>query len=368
MALLDQQTLQAISEVVVKAGHQLKKKEQSDQSIELNLKADSYAVESNIHFPTDISLLWDSGRKCLDTITLADKTIGLQDWRKIRIWMRKLKNSYRTTANIHQKKGKGYHERLKKATEQYLVIATELNQRVVKSLEELKASPDVLAAVLEIDLRYYQKMLSEHIDLVDRRIMKGEKIPHSEKIFSIFEPHAEWIQKGKSNNKVELGHNTLITTDQYQFIIDHKVMEAQSDSEQPIELLNRLESQFGKGYKLNSISFDRGFYSILAKQALEKKVENVIMPKKGKKTAEQKEQESDKIFRAFRNKHSAVESNINELEHSGVNKVPDKGLIGFKKYVAMGVLGYNIRRLGKIVIAKKLLNTLIRPKGFKKAA
>ena len=62
VALLDQQTLQVISEVVVKAGHQLKKKEQSDQSIELNLKADSYAVESNIHFPTDISLLWDSGK------------------------------------------------------------------------------------------------------------------------------------------------------------------------------------------------------------------------------------------------------------------------------------------------------------------
>ena len=69
------------------------------------------------------------------------------------------------------------------------------------------------------------------------------------------------------------------------------------------------------------------------------------MPKKGKKTAWQEEQESDKPFVAYRNKHSAVESNINELEHSGVNKVPDKGLHGFKNYVAIGVCPTTLKGL-----------------------
>ncbi len=94
VALLDEQTLQAINEVVVKAGHTLKKNGQEEDLV-LSLKSDSYAVESNIHFPTDISLLWDSGRKCLDTIKVADKQVGLQGWRKIRCWIKKLKNSYR---------------------------------------------------------------------------------------------------------------------------------------------------------------------------------------------------------------------------------------------------------------------------------
>jgi IS5 family transposase len=333
------------------------------------LKSDSYAVESNIHFPTDISLLWDSGRKCLDTIKHAEEKIGLQGWRKLKCWRKKLKNNYRTTANIHQKKGHGYKERLSRSAQKYLDISIELNHRVLKSLEELKSCTDILAIIFEQELRYYQKMLSKHIDLVERRIIKGEKIPHKEKIFSIFEPHVEWIQKGKANNKVELGHNTLITTDQYHFIVDHKVMVGESDSEQPLELINRLEQRFEQGYKLGSISFDRGFHSKLAKLALEKKVEKLIMPSKGKRTADQiKEEKDDKMFKAFRNKHSAVESNINELEHAGVNKVPDKGLRGFKKYVAMGVLAYNIRRLGRIVIAQNLINTELDLKKLKKAA
>ena len=366
VALLDELTLQEISEVVVKAGHSLKKNIEED--LVLNLKSDSYAVESNVHFPTDINLLWDSGRKCLDMIVTADKHVGLQGWRKLMYWMKKLKKSYRRVANIHQKKGKGYHERLQRAASQYLVVARELDNRVVKSLEELKSSPNVLAFALEQRLNYFQKMLCKHIDLLERRIIKGEKIPHAEKIFSIFEPHVEWNQKGKANNKVELGHNVLLTTDQYHFIVDHKVMVGESDTAQPIDLLSRLEERFKEDYKLASISFDRGFYSALAKKALEKKIENVIIPFKGKKTSEQTEQENEQTFKAFRNKHSAVESNINELEHTGVNKVPDKGLTGFKKYVAMGVLAYNIRRLGKIVIAQKLINTLIEPKGFKRAA
>ncbi len=254
-------------------GHELKKNEnQGEQELNLDLKSDSYVVESNIHFPTDINLLWDSGRKCLDVIKLADNVVGLQGWRKTKCWKKKLRNSYRTTANIHQNKGQGYKERLNKATQRYLVIARQLNERVEQSLEELRASTNVLSIVLEPELLYYQKMLSKHIDLVERRIIKGEKIPHKEKVFSIFEPHVEWKQKGKANNKVELGHNVLITTDQYHYIVDCKVMVGESDTDQPIELLDRLEQRFKKGYNLGSISFDRGFYSKLAKEALEKKI------------------------------------------------------------------------------------------------
>lgn len=366
VALLDEKTLQAISEVVVKAGHKLKKKE--DQDIEFNLKTDSYAVESNIHFPTDINLLWDSGRKCLDTVKIVDKKIGLKGWRKLRIWNRKLKNSYRKVADIHRKKGKGYKARISKATVEYLLIARELNERILESVKELRASADILALIYEQVLTYYQGMLCKHIDLVERRILKGEKIPHKEKVFSIFEPHVEWIQKGKANNKVELGHNTLITTDQHHFIVDHKVMVGETDVEQPIELLERIKCRFSQGYSINSMSFDRGFHSLLAKKALGKKVKTLIMPSKGKQKAEQRDEENQKTFKAFRNKHSAVESNINELEHAGVNKVPDRGLPGFKKYVAFGVLAYNIRRLGKVVIEDKRLDTLIKPGKLLKAA
>ena len=119
---------------------------------------------------------------------------------------------------------------------------------------------------------------------------------------------------------------------------------------------------------MNSISFDRGFFSVLAKKALEQDFEHVVMPRKGKETPEQEAEESAKTFMALRKKHSAVESNINELEHSGANRVPDKGLDRFKKYVALGVLAYNLKRLGKLVMEQGLLTTVTLPGKSSRAA
>lgn len=372
IALLDEETLKEISEVVVKAGHRLKKNG-NGQDVALNFKTDTYVVESNVHFPTDINLLWDSARKCLDTIALILREpapIKIEGWRKHNHWRKVAKRNYRHTANIHQKKGKNYKERLKEATETYLKHSRQLSRQVAQSIEALVNAGQTtirLSALLE-SLSYYHKMLEKHIDLVQRRIIKEEIIPHKEKVFSIFESHVEWIQKGKQNNKVELGHLALITTDQYHFIVDHEVLVKQGDSAQPIPLAKRLKTRFANGYKLNSISFDRGFYSVLAKKALQADFEHVVMPRKGKKTQAQLAEQSTKTFVALSKKHSAVESNINELEHSGANRVPDKGLDGFKKYVALGVLAYNLKRLGKLVMEQHRLTTVVRPGKISRAA
>ena len=68
-------------------------------------------------------------------------------------------------------------------------------------------------------MNYYESMLDKHIDLVERRLIKGEKIPHEEKLFSIYERYTEWINKGKSGNRIELGLKVAICTDQYGFIL-----------------------------------------------------------------------------------------------------------------------------------------------------
>jgi hypothetical protein len=80
-------------------------------------------------------------------------------------------------------------------------------------------------------------MLDKHIDLVTRRLLCGEKIPHEEKLFSIFEAHTEWLRKGKKNPDIELGHRLLITTDEHDLIVDYKVMINECDSDQVEELI-----------------------------------------------------------------------------------------------------------------------------------
>ena len=109
-------------------------------------------------------------------------------------------------------------------------------------------------------LRHYIDYVKKFSDQIERRLLKGEAIPSQEKIYSIFEPHTEWINKGKKNKPVELGHLLLITTDQYQFIIDTKIMEGEKDVSQVKPLQERLDKNFNH-ILIASHSFDKGFWS-----------------------------------------------------------------------------------------------------------
>ena len=99
------------------------------------------------------------------------------------------------------------------------------------------------------------------------------------------------------------------------------------------------------------MSFDRGFYSLLAKKALSKLFEEVVLPKSGKKSQKQQAEESEESFVSKRRAHSAVEANISQLEHFGLDICRDKGIKGFKRYVAYGVLSYNLHKMGKLLMA-----------------
>jgi len=130
------------------------------------------------------------------------------------------------------------------------------------------------------------------------------------------------------------------------------VIAHQQDADLVIPLVDSLQNMFGENV-INSISLDKGFYRPENKQLLQIAIPNVIMPKKWKKNKEEHEYESSKSFKKLRNKHSAVESNINSLEHHGLDRCPDKGMKGFVKYTALGVLSYNLHRLGLVIMKKR---------------
>ena len=161
------------------------------------------------------------------------------------------------------------------------------------------------------------------------------------------ETYTEWITKGKLSPSVELGKKLLITTDQNNLIVDYLVMDNLSDSESVEELTKRISVKYKK---IETWSFDKGFYSKANKALLLPFVQNLIMPKKGKRNSLEKEQEPLKEFKKWKGKHSAVESNINELEHCGLGRCPDKGYDHFKRYIGLGVTAYNLRRIGKVLI------------------
>jgi len=188
----------------------------------------------------------------------------LTGWRKIEKWRKLVKRQFTKASNIHRKKGNNYQPRLKSSVKDYIRVCKTINKKINDSelvLRELAKDDPILEALLE-QLKDYQQMLVKHIDLTERRILKGEQIPHDEKIFSIFERHVEWISKGKQHKKVELGHRVLVSRDQWGFIVDHKTIFGQQDVHLVMALTDRLQERFVKGdtdnYVIQSHSFDRG--------------------------------------------------------------------------------------------------------------
>jgi transposase, IS5 family len=344
VSLLDDDTVRELNQVILEFGHQVfKKKEEAA----LRLKTDSFVVESNVHFPTDYNLLWDSARKSLDMVDkFLQKYPSIAGWRKKQDWYRQLKNGMRAVGKASSSGGKGKEERIKQAVKYYLTKARVLQEKLEGSKEDFPTG-DVVDVLLHLELDRYMGFLNKFIDLLDRRVLQGEQIPHEEKVFSIFEQYTEWITKGKLSPNVELGKKLSITTDQYNLIVDYRIMENQSDS----EMVKPIAEVLAAKYKIKSWSFDKGYWHKDNKAFLETRVEKVVMPKKGKCNKMEQAEEGHRGFKLLRNKHSAVESNINELEHRGLDRCPDRGYAHFKRYVGLAVASYNLRRIGQELIA-----------------
>jgi len=354
VSLLDAETINKINDLVVKEGHQLVKKK--DEGI--NLKVDTYVLETNVHFPTDMNLLWDAGRKSLDMIedAIEEGILEWKGWRKGKYWRRELKRLMRISAKASSGGGKNKEAIEKEQVRSYLELSRSLSGKIGASMlaiyERALTTNQVEKHAKKIEtLEYFHGMLNKQIDLVERRVIREETIPAEEKVYSLFEPHTEWLYKGKSNKGVELGHNILVASDQWGFIMDHLVVEKQADVSLAIPLADRLLSRYGEGI-IKSISFDKGFYKKENKELLSLRIPTVIMPKKGKKNQAEQEEESSKTFKKLRHKHSAVESDINRLEHHGLDRCPDKGLNAFKRYCALGVLAANLHKLGNVLQEK----------------
>lgn len=351
VALLDDERLQAIHARIAAAGREVFAKKAGAPLAALAIKADSYVLETDVHFPTDLSLLWDSGRKCVDLIEgFLASGHALPGWRKFKDWRRQLKNLQRRTSQILYRGGPNKEARVKQAVREYLTVGREISGKVQQSLLELCALATCVARWET--LAYFHTMLDKHLNLVERRWLNGETIPAHEKLFSIFEPHTEWIQKGKQRPNVELGHKFLIATDQHQLIQDYRVLLQEAEVDQSIPVADRLLGRYGAG-SVASLSFDKGFTREADRQLLGLYIPDVVMPKRGKKNAAETERESGKKFVALRKQHSAVESEINSLEHHGLNRCLDVGVEGYRRYAGLGVMSYNLHVIGRALLARE---------------
>ena len=345
VSLLTPELLDKLNQLIVEGGHVVVKKGESA----LRGRCDSFVVETDVHFPTDINLLWDAMRKAITLTALWCESLRLSDWRQYRYNLRQLKRLMRSAQSKKRRKAKaeGQQEdaQMIQAYQAYIDQARCHLDKIQITLRKLSATtPTEVLQKMEIE-RYLQHA-KRQIDQIERRVIKGEIIPHAEKVFSLFEPHTEWISKGKAGVPVELGVKVCILEDQYQFILHHHVMEKQTDDQIAVAMVTEAKKRFPT---LNACSFDKGFHSPANQTELAQQLDQVTLPRKGKLSKERKEVEQSDAFVKARRTHSAVESAINALEVHGLDKCPDHGIEGFKRYVALAIVARNIRRIGDIL-------------------
>jgi hypothetical protein len=367
VSLFTPEILDRINQEVVHAGHQALKKNAEET---LKARADSFVVKTDVHFPTDINLLWDAIRKTLHICAGLCATQGLTEWRQSAYHLRCFKKSYRAIQKLKHSTSQDEAKRQAKQDQINAAYQTTIDQAEV-TVQRARATGQRLhrehgvPTALLADLETYLAHADRQIDQIRRRVLQGEKIPHAEKVFSLFQPHTEWISKGKAGVPVELGLRVAIVEDQHRFILHHHVMEKTTDDQIAVILVEQAQARFPA---LQAISLDKGFHSPGNQTQLKQRLEKVILPKKGRLSEADKAHEFAPEFVRLRRQHAAVESAINALGVHGLDQCPDQGIDGFKRYVALAIVARNIQRLGAVLRAQEQQEADRRRGPYKKAA
>jgi transposase, IS5 family len=347
------QTLEKINHVIVAAGHEL-----APEAIEA-VRGDTFVVETNIHHPTESTLIKDGLGKVAALAAALAAAHGLPGWRQHEHLLQKVKEIVRQIDRASRAKSKGV-DRLKPAYQRLLNLAEDLLQRARTLLLTLhfraeSEGIDWLGAGLagpREELWHYLQLTEKVCGTARRRVLLGEAVPNEEKIFSIFEPHTELIKRGKQPDPIQYGHKVLVIEDAVGFICQYQVV-ANGVLDQDVLVPEMTELQQRVGGKIKRASFDRAFHTPDNQEKLALIVDHPCIAAKGRLNGRKQQEEASVEFRQARQSHPGIESAIGALQSgNGQERCRDKSKLGYERYVGLGILGRNLQVLGKLLLAQ----------------
>jgi IS5 family transposase len=319
------------------------------------LRIDTTAVETNIHWPTDSSLLWDTYRTLarsierireIDPVVVGDQRVLLRKVKKLQQKIaRQASKTLRSTEAL-----KPLYIKLFGLVENILQWSGQIAERLAAKITKHRYGP-VDQATMEFclkELLHFQALGHKVLDQARRRIMGQEMVPNQEKIFSIFEPHTELLKRGKADKPIEFGHMIQIQQVEAKFITDYQVFD-----QKPVEYelldptIKRHQELFGK-YP-DEVSADKAYYQNMEQiTRLNKIIEMVAISKKGKRTPEETERETDPAFRHAQRFRAGVEGTISFLKRVlGLFRCYSKGWEHYAAMVGATVLAHNLLILAR---------------------
>jgi transposase, IS5 family len=351
---LTPQTVRDINQAVIEAAVQLGLEDGK------SLRVDTTVVETNIHYPTDATLLWDAVRTITRLIEdLQEKLPGGAKGftNRTRSARRRMQAIQRMSAAQRSTQQEPKYRELIRITEQVVKNAREVVEKAKRVAAGAGAN---LIASLGIDslraqITGYCQLGDRVIDQSRRRVLQGEQVPTEQKVYSIFESHTALIKRGKAQKPVEFGHKVFLAESAQGLITDYQVLDGNpSDTTHVQSSLDRHKQTFDRSPEL--YASDRGFFSPDNVQACEKAgVVQVSIPQRGgNKTAEQDALERSPAFKKAQRFRAGIEGRISVLFRGrGMKRCQSKGRKQFEILVGAAVLTNNLLRIAELLKNQK---------------
>jgi IS5 family transposase len=274
-----------------------------------SLRVDTTVVETNIAYPLDSRLLWDSIRVLTRLMERSRQALPEPHFAFAKRTRRAKKLCYRI---VMAKGPKAEHHR-HQLYKDLIKIAHEVVLMTEPCLQEMRNHPQCTTLSLCEQLDHYVSMSAGAIDQCERRVLKGERVPASEKIVSIFEDHTDIIKRGKTQSPTEFGHKVLITTAQSGLITQYQVFRGNPDDAHMIpDILALHQRQYG--HAPTKFCGDRRFFSVDNEQlAYQEGVKEVSICKPGYRSKDRKQIEKQRWFKTLQRFRAGIEGIISAL-------------------------------------------------------
>lgn len=306
-------------------------------------RMDTTVYETNIHYPTDSSLLWDSFRTVARLVRVIQKELPELQLDH-RFHDKKVKRLATYIARNAASKSKQTQLRVKSTYRELIRRVRWIHGVGLEVLDRLGQAGYEME-----ELAYYLPLVAQIIDQADRRVLQGQTVPADEKLYSLFEAHTEMIKRGKAGKPVEFGHKILISQTGEKFIHHYQVLADRIEDNLLLKpALAAHETLFGDYPDV--LAADKGFYEGMEQIAnLEKKIETVSIGKKGRRTPAEYEREHSEAFLDGQRFRAGSEGSISVLKRAfKLHRCLFKGFKHYAASVGLAVLCHNLVLLAQL--------------------
>lgn len=318
------------------------------------LRVDTTVVETNIHYPTDSSLLGDGARVLTRTMKKIETQAGRLK-RKVRNRTRSVSKRVIAIATASRHKGPEGEAKRKKQYRELLRYTRQIlndTKRVMTEVDQIPAKKKRGLRGLCAHLTEMAGRVRQVVKQTQARVFGGiTQLPG--KIVSLFEPHSEIIRKGKASKPTEFGKMVQVQETENQIITHYDIFDRRpSDRDLLIGAVETHQRVLGRVPQL--VTADAGYYSRAQEQAVEEKgVKWVAVPNRNTKSVDRKKKEHSRWFKKAQRWRTGCEGRISVLKRRhGLTRCRYRGSEGMKRWVGLGVMADTLISMGNVLAAR----------------